>query len=80
MDMNMDVRTSRSRFNRTLEIFVQTRELVEGTSNVMMMHRWKLHEILTLRQFCLDFCGKLKYRSGNKDYYWNQNLTSASLQ
>jgi hypothetical protein len=52
MDMNMDVRTSRSRFNRTLEIFVQTRELVEGTSNVMMMHRWKLHEILTLRQFC----------------------------
>jgi hypothetical protein len=28
----------------------------------------------------LDFCGQLKYRSGNKDYYWNQNLTSASLQ
>jgi transposase len=28
----------------------------------------------------LDFCGKLKYRLGNKDYYWNQNLTSASLQ
>jgi hypothetical protein len=30
--------------------------------------------------YILDFCGKLKYRLGNKDYYWNQNLTSASLQ
>ena len=55
MDMNMDVRTSRSRFDQTLEILVQTRELCEGVSNTVMMHKWRLHELVTLRHFCHSY-------------------------
>jgi hypothetical protein len=52
MDINMDIRASRS---LTLKVLVQTRELVGGASNVVMMHKWKLHEVITLRHFCHSY-------------------------
>ncbi len=52
MDMNMGVRTSRS---LTLSVLRQTRELCEGASNTIMMHKWRLHEVITLRHFCHSY-------------------------
>ena len=51
---NMDSRLSLpgSLLSRTLNVLAITRELDGGELNGNMIHSWKPHEVLTIRQFC----------------------------
>jgi hypothetical protein len=52
---NMDSRLALSgslTLSRTLDVLVQTRELGGDELNPDMMHHWRPHEVVTIRQFC----------------------------
>jgi hypothetical protein len=55
MDTDMDrlaIPGSLPNLNRTLNVLAQTRVLNEGEFDDSMMHSWKPHELLTIRESC----------------------------
>jgi hypothetical protein len=78
------VRRLRARFAQSVDTLlgevIPAELLKQWVLEEVVQWRERLYGPLTTLVLFLDFCGKLKYRLGNKDYYWNQNLTSASLQ